>query len=66
MGEWPDYLADFSITFKEIFPVVLALEIWGCDLSNKFITLHNDNAAAVYIHNKQSNKDKDLVRHLTS
>ena len=61
MGEWPDYLADFSITFKEIFPVVLALEIWGCDLSNKCITLHIDNAAAVYILNKQSSKDKDIM-----
>ena len=61
MGEWPDYLADFSITFKEIFPVVLALKIWGCDLSNKCITLHINNAAAVYILNKQSSKDKDII-----
>ena len=50
---------DLPITFKEIFPIVLALEIWGQELRDQCIILHIDNIAAVYILNKQSSKDKD-------
>ena len=61
MGKWPDHLKDFPITFKEIFPIVLAFEIWGPNLKNQCITLHIDNVAAVYIINKQSSKDKFIM-----
>ena len=61
MGAWPEHLIDFPITFKEIFPVVLALEIWGNELRNQCIILHIDNMAAVYILNKQSSRDKDIM-----
>ena len=61
MGEWPSQLESFSITFKEIFPIVLAFEIWGARFRDKCITLHIDNAAAVYILNKQSSKDQNIM-----
>ena len=61
MGEWPEQIKDLPITFKEIFPIVLALEIWGQELRDQCIILHIDNIAAVYILNKQSSKDKDIM-----
>ena len=35
MGKWPKQLVDLPITFKEIFPIVLAFEIWGGGILNK-------------------------------
>ena len=61
MGAWPEQIKDLPITFKEIFPIVLALEIWGQELRDQCIILHIDNMAAVYILNKQSSKDKDIM-----
>ena len=61
MGRWPLHLVDLPITFKEIFPIVLAFETWGANFRNKCVTLHIDNAAAVYILNKQSSKDQNIM-----
>jgi len=45
-----------DITFKELVPIVLALEIWGPVLHQKCIILHTDNAAVVHIINKTTCK----------
>ena len=60
-GSWPNKYASFNITFKELFPIVLALGIWGFKLANKCITIHSDNEAVVYILNKQTSKDKAIM-----
>ena len=61
MGKGPEQLVGFPITFKEIFPIVLAFEIWDAELRNKCETLHIDNVAAVYILNIQSSTDKFIM-----
>ena len=61
IGEWPSHLMHYQITFKELFPIVLAVEIWGSHLRNKCITLHSDNFAVVHIINKQSSEDSDIM-----
>ncbi|CAG2250747.1 unnamed protein product [Mytilus edulis] len=33
-GEWPQNMLQLHITIKELFPIVLAVEIWGHSLSN--------------------------------
>lgn len=58
---WPPKLAHLHITYKELFPIVLALEIWGPLLTNKCIVLHTDNAAVVHIINRQTSKDKNIM-----
>ena len=66
-GTWPPQISDYSITFKELFPIVLAFELWADKLKNKCITLHCDNFAVVYILNKQTSREPSimaLVRHL--
>ena len=60
-GTWPEGLKHFQITLKELFPIVLALEIWGPLLRNQCLIFHSDNEAVVHIINKQSSKDKHIM-----
>ena len=57
-----------DITVLELFPIVVALEIWGEDLVNKKIKFFCDNMSVVHIINKMSSKSEvvmRLVRYLT-
>lgn len=60
-GPWPAQYTTANITYKEFFPITLALEIWGSKLANKCIVLHSDNAAVVHIINKQSCKEAQIM-----
>ena len=46
----------FQIAIKELFPIVLALEIWGKSLENKEILFLSDNEVVVHVINKQTFK----------
>lgn len=50
-----------DITFLELFPVVVAIEIWGQDLRNKKILFHVDNESVVTIINKKSSKSTRVM-----
>ena len=51
-----------QIAIKELFPIVLALEIWGRFLENKKILFMSDNEAVVHVINKQSSREKTLMK----
>ena len=56
-----------DITFLELFPVVVALQLWGQKLKNKKLLFNIDNQAVVTIINKKSSKSTrvmSLVRKL--
>ena len=60
-------MVSLSITFQELFPIVLALEIWGNKVKNHRILFLTDNAAVADIINKSTCQDKltmNLVRRL--
>lgn len=60
-------LEHHQIAIKELFPIVLALEVWGPSLANKKILFMSDNEAIVHVLNKQSCKEKThmkLIRRL--
>lgn len=59
---WPLPLADFHINIKELFPIVLVLEMWHSSLTNKCVQFHSDNLTVVHIINKQTSKDPVLMR----
>lgn len=67
-GKWVDInMQELSITVKELFPIVVAIEIWGPNVSNCSILFFSDNLAVVHIINKMSSKDSvvmSLVRRL--
>lgn len=56
VGHWKEDMATQSIAAKELFPIVLALEIWGLKLKNRRVLFMTDNAAVVEIINKTSSK----------
>ena len=67
-GGWEEiHLQEYDITFKELFPIVVAVETWGESLANSSILFYSDNMAVVNIINKISSKDipvMHLVRRL--
>ena len=65
-GEWPAAWKNFNITILELFPIVLAIEIWGPLMRDKCNVFFSDNQAVVEIINKQTSKDRSvmaLLRH---
>ena len=60
-GIWPEMWKTFNIAFLELFPIVLAVHIWGSLMANKRIIFFSDNAAVVDIVNKQISRHN--IRH---
>jgi hypothetical protein len=55
-----------DMTFLELIPVVLAIELWGNELQNRKVLFHVDNLSLVSVINSQSSRSKrvmELVRH---
>ena len=52
-GRWHQHWSDLGrlsdMTFLELFPVVVAISVWGPLLANKRILFHIDNQAVVQI-----------------
>ena len=59
---WFDELRQYQIAIKELFPIVIAMEIWGKELQNKKILFMSDNVSVVQIINKQTSKEKVIMR----
>lgn len=57
-GTWPAEWCenDPDITFKELFPIVLAVHLWGKDLENQKVLFHCDNMAVVHMINRQTTR----------
>ena len=60
-GEWDENWEYINITVKELYPIVLALELWRNKLQNKSVMLNCDNEALVFVLNKQSSKDPQIM-----
>jgi hypothetical protein len=59
--EWPPDWTHHHINTKEMFPITVAVELWGNILQNKSITFHTDNLTVMHIINKQSSTDKNIM-----
>ena len=56
--KWPStWWNSQNITFLELVPIVLALQVWGHILSNGYVKLLTDNEALSFSINKQSSKE---------
>lgn len=64
-GRWPSEWAEngilTDITFLELFPVFIAVCIWGAILRNKKIMFNIDNLSVVHIINKKSSKSPRVM-----
>lgn len=69
-GAWPNQkIREMNITRLELYPIVVAVNVWACHLENKTISIRTDNEALVYIINKQTSRDSGvmgLIRPLVS
>jgi hypothetical protein len=50
-GEWDENWEYITITVKELYPIVLALELWANKLQNKSVMFNCDNEALVFVLN---------------
>lgn len=55
-------LEHHQIAIKELFPIVLSLESLGSKPANKKILFMSDNETIVHVLNKQSCKEKTLMK----
>ena len=60
-GLWPEMWKTFNIAFLELFPIVIAVHVWGSLMADKRIIFFSDNAAVVDIINKQTSKHQDIM-----
>ena len=60
-GLWPTTWHDFKIAILELFPIVLAVHIWGACMADKCVIFFSDNAAVVDIINKQTSKKSAIM-----
>ena len=56
-GTWSEWWLHQNITLKELYPIVLAVEVWGYLFQNKRLVLHTDNNAIVSVITKQTSKE---------
>ena len=56
-GLWSTWWLEQTITLKELYPIVLAVELWGHKLANKRFHIRTDNKALVQVINKQTSKE---------
>ena len=60
-GLWPTTWHGYNIAVLELFPIVIAVHIWGACMADKSVIFFSDNAAVVDIINKQSSKDTAIM-----
>ena len=61
-GVFPSSWHSFNITFLELYPIVLAVNLWGSLWKNHCILFLTDNEALTFIINRQSSKDTDILK----
>ncbi len=50
-----------NIAIKEMYPIMVAMYVFGDLLADKYIVMHTDNHSVMDIINKQSSKDPELM-----
>ena len=61
-GAWPEEWRDVPIALKELYPICLAMELWGEGLANKCIQFWCDNEAVCFVINKRSSRDLCMMQ----
>ena len=60
-GTWQGENSSMNIAILELYPIVLAIHLFGYCLANKRILFSTDNLAIVHVLNKQTSKDKNIM-----
>ena len=65
-GLWSDSTRGSNIAILELYPICLAIKLWGEQLSNKCLQINSDNMAVVHIINNSTSKDPTIMTLLRS
>lgn len=60
-SEWNSEWLGTNITVKELYPIVLAIELWGREITNMSICFNCDNEALVYVLNKHTSSEPKVM-----
>lgn len=60
-GEWNNNCQYQNIAVLELYPIVLAVEVWSKYMANRCILFNTDNQALVHVINKQTSKDSHIM-----
>ena len=61
-GVWMESQRSESIAYKELFPIVLAANVWGSSWAKQHVLFRSDNEAVVSILNRRTSKIPILMR----
>jgi hypothetical protein len=56
-GAWCEWWKGQNIMLLELYPIVIAVEVWGAALRNRRLVLHTNNMSLVTVLQKQTSKD---------
>jgi hypothetical protein len=66
-GQWPPTWEPYPISVKELYPIVLAVQLWGDKiLQNKKILFLTDNESVVFAINQSTSKNSATMRLIRS
>ena len=60
-GGWSSNSKGLNIALLELYPICLAIKLWGRQLTNKCIQINSDNMAVVHILNNSTSKDHSIM-----
>ena len=55
-GKWSTWWTSQNIMLLELYPILLAVQVWGCELQNKRLLIHTDNESLVPVLTKHTSK----------
>ena len=61
LGTWHEQVRGANIAILELYPIVLAVELWGTKMSDSRIVFLSDNTAVVSILNSHTTKEPLLL-----
>ena len=61
VGTWEPSCIGLNIAILELYPIVLAIHVWGKFFSNKCIHIHSDNMAVVGVLNSSTSKEPTIM-----
>ena len=59
---WPLEFQIYHINVLELFPIVVAVEMWGDKMANQKVLFLSDNEATVHVINNMTSRDKIMMR----
>ena len=60
-GSWPDLWKTYNIALLELFPIVIAVHIWGSLMAHERVMFFSDNAVVVDVINNQTSKHRGIM-----